>query len=97
MNIWGTIMVLSLLGGFAWIALTPALTFKIRIADGMLRVTKGKMTRDQLVQFGEIIREANIRRGWIGGVKRDRRLTLVFSRSIPADCRQQLRNLWTNV
>lgn len=94
---WGTILILGLITGGAWIALSPPLVFKIRITNGTLRVTKGKVGHGCLQEFGEIVRREEIPRGWIGGVKRGRRLTLVFSRSIPPGCRQQIRNLWTNV
>jgi hypothetical protein len=76
----------------AWVALSPKPVFKIRVAKGSVRVTKGKVT----AEAAEILHQWKISRGWIGAVKRGRRLTLVFSHSVPPGCRQQLRNLWTN-
>ncbi|HEV3303130.1 MAG TPA: DUF3634 family protein [Planctomycetaceae bacterium] len=80
----------------AWIALSPKPVFKIRVAKGSVRVTKGKVTADFQQQAADILQQWKISRGWIGAVKRGRRLTLVFSHSVPPGCRQQLRNLWTN-
>jgi hypothetical protein len=53
---WGTILILGLIGGGAWIALSSPLVFKIRIANGTLRVTKGKVGHGSLQEFGEIVR-----------------------------------------
>jgi hypothetical protein len=43
-----------------------------------------------------ICTEYQIKHGWIGGVRRGRRLQLTFSRSVPPGCRQQIRNMWEN-
>ncbi|HXY36876.1 MAG TPA: DUF3634 family protein [Planctomycetaceae bacterium] len=80
-----------------WSALSPKPVFKIRFAKGSLRVTKGKVTADFQKQAGEILDRWKIRRGWFAAVRRGRRPTLVFSHSVPPECRQQLRNLWTNI
>jgi hypothetical protein len=92
----GEILILALVVGGAWIALSPKLVFKIRVAQGSLRVTRGTVAADFQQQAGEILEQWGISRGWIGGVRRGRRLTLIFSHSVPPGCRQQLRNLWTN-
>ena len=81
----------------AWVALAPKPVFKIRFAKGALRVTRGKVTPDFQLQVAEIFRQWQIRRGWLAAVRRERRMTLVFSHNVPPGCRQQLRNLWTNV
>jgi Protein of unknown function (DUF3634) len=90
------ILVVGLAVGLAWAVLSPKFVFRIRVANGHLRVTEGQVTADLQQQAGEILSQWRISRGWIGGVKRGRRVTLVFSHSVPAGCRQQLRNLWTN-
>jgi Protein of unknown function (DUF3634) len=81
----------------AWTALAPKPVFKIRFAKGALRVTRGKVTAEFQRQIGEIFDHWQIRRGWIAAVKRGPHKTLVFSHSVPPGCRQQLRNLWTNI
>ncbi len=81
----------------AWYALAPKPVFKVRFAKGALRVTRGKVTANFEQQIGEIFEQWQIRRGWIAAVQRGPQRTLVFSRSVPPGCRQQLRNLWTNI
>jgi uncharacterized protein DUF3634 len=90
------ILVVVVVVGGAWKALSPQPVFKIRVAKGALRVTRGKVTPDFQQQAREIFSQWKISRGWFGAVRRGKRLTLVFSYSVPPGCRQQLRNLWTN-
>jgi hypothetical protein len=90
------LLIVVLVAWGAWIALLPKPIFKIRVARGSLRVTRGKVTADFQQQAAEIFDQWKISRGWFGAVQRGRRPTLVFSHSVPAGCRQQLRNLWTN-
>ena len=90
------ILVLAVVVVGAWKALSPQPVFKIRVAKGSLRVTRGKVTADFQQQAREIVDEWRISRGWIAAVRRGKRLTLVFSHNVPPGCRQQLRNLWTN-
>jgi hypothetical protein len=96
MREFGEILIVGLVVGAAWIALSPRPVFKIRVAKGVFRVTRGKVPADFQQQAREILDQWKISRGWIGAVRRGRRLTLVFSHSVPPGCRQQLRNLWTN-
>jgi hypothetical protein len=91
-----SIVILAILVAVAWFVLSPNFVFRIRISDGSLRLTRGTVRRDFVEQLSAICREWNIQRGWIGGVRRGQRLTLIFSRSVPPGCRQQIRNLWTN-
>ncbi len=92
----GEILIVAIVVGGAWIALAPKPVFKIRVAKGSLRVTRGTVTANFQQQAAEILDQWKISRGWFGAVKRGRRLILVFSHSVPPGCRQQLRNLWTN-
>jgi hypothetical protein len=91
-----SIVIVAILVAVAWFVLAPDFAFRIRISKGSLRLAKGTVPRDFLDQASAICRQWNIKRGWIGGVRRERRVTLVFSRSVPPGCRQQIRNLWTN-
>jgi hypothetical protein len=90
------ILVVAVVVGGLWKALSPPPVFKIRVAKGSLRVTRGKVTADFQQQAREIFDQWRISRGWFGAVRRGKRLTLVFSHSVPPGCRQQLRNVWTN-
>ena len=68
-------------------------TFHVRIVDGRPVLRRGKVTAEFLKVAGEVCNKG-VTRGWIGGVRRGRRVSLSFSRSIPPPCRQRLRNLW---
>jgi hypothetical protein len=92
----GEFLILALVAGTTWAVLSPKPVFKIRVAQGSLRVTTGKVTADLQEQAAEIFDQWKIRRGWIAGLRRGRSLKLTFSHSVPPGCRQQLRNLWTN-
>jgi hypothetical protein len=91
------IVLVGIVGAAAWMMAAPRFEFRVRITDGSLQTTKGRVRRDFLDQLGPLCRELNIQRGWIGGVRRHGRVTLVFSREFPDSCRQQIRNLWTNL
>jgi len=90
------LLIVALVVWAAWAVLSPKPIFKIRVAKGDLRVTRGKVTADFQNQVAEIVHQWKLTRGWIAAVRRGRRSTLVFSYSVPAGCRQQLRNLWIN-
>src|SRR4051794_14427290 len=92
---WSIVVVVAIIAAVRF-ALFPALVFKISVSNGSARLVKGKLSQGLVQEIRDICRERGIARGWIGGVRRGRAVTLVFSRSVPADCRQQLRNLWVN-
>ncbi len=68
--------------------------FIVRIKRDSPRVIKGKVTAAFLDEVMAICREAGIRRGWVGGLWRGKRIVLVFSWHFPPRVRQRLRNLW---
>jgi hypothetical protein len=88
------IVVLGILG-LVWLALRPNFVFLIRIDNGVVQLAKGIVPQEFLVHVTNILRERDVMHGWIGGVGRGRRVKLAFSHSIPHNCRQQLRNVWT--
>lgn len=88
------IVVLGVLG-LVWLALRPNFIFLIRIDNGVVQLAKGKVAPEFLIHVTDICRQRDVMHGWIGGVGRGRRVKLTFSHSIPATCRQQLRNVWT--
>jgi|SRR5580698_7860095 hypothetical protein len=90
------IIVLAAVAAVAWLLFSPRFEFRIRISRGSLRLTTGKLTRDLIAELTPICQEWGIKRGWIAGVRRGKRVTLMFSRSVPSACRQQIRNLWIN-
>src|SRR3954449_4220027 len=89
---------LALLGGgvaLVWYLLQPRYRFVLRIQGDRVRVTRGKVTEAFLADVSDVCRDLGVRRGWIGGVKRGRRILLTFSRRVTPACRQRLRNLWS--
>ena len=72
----------------------PSFVFLVRMEEGVPRVVRGKVT----VAFQQRIREAcgrnSVQSGWIGGVRRGKRIGLIFSRHFSPACQQQLRNEW---
>jgi Protein of unknown function (DUF3634) len=90
------IILVVVVSGVAWILFSGRFEFRVRISRGSLKLITGKVTHDSLSQLKSICTEYQIKRGWIGGVRRGRRLQLTFSRSVPPGCRQQIRNMWEN-
>ena len=70
------------------------LRFLVQVAQPLPRVLKGKVTAAFLAEVAEVCREAGIRRGWLGGIRKGKRTVLVFSWHFPRGIRQRLRNLW---
>jgi hypothetical protein len=68
--------------------------FIVRIANGELRLKKGKITQAFRHEIRELCAEHGVRNGWVRGAWQGRRITLVFSNSIPPPCQQRLRNTW---
>ena len=68
--------------------------FIVRVKRGMPRIVKGKVTAAFLDEVTGVCREAGVRRGWVGGLWRSKRIVLVFSWHFPPPVRQRLRNLW---
>jgi len=70
------------------------LRFLVYVAGPLPRVLKGKVTAAFLAEVTEVCREAGIRRGLLGGMRKGKRTVLVFSWHFPRGIRQRLRNLW---
>jgi hypothetical protein len=76
------------------VALWHQHAFIVRLKRSGPRVIKGKVTAAFLDELLEICRSAGVNRGWLGGLRRGKRIVLVFSWHFPAPVRQRLRNLW---
>ncbi|HMC64195.1 MAG TPA: DUF3634 family protein [Gemmataceae bacterium] len=74
--------------------LQPRYAFVIRIAKDGLRTTKGKVPAALAQQIQESCERCGVTSGSVFGIRRGRRVILSFSRQIPADCQQQIRNAW---
>lgn len=75
-------------------ALVPRFHFLVQINGEQFTITKGKVRADFLDEAREVCKEFGVTSGWIGGVKRGKQVALKFSRNIPANCQQRLRNIW---
>jgi hypothetical protein len=94
MEPYANLLLLALLAVGFWWAIQPQYAFVVQIDDGSPRVARGKVTPTFLRTVQEVCGRAGVARGWVGGVRRGRRVALAFSRDFPASCQQQLRNLW---
>ena len=81
------------IAGF-WHALRPQYVFTLRIEQGSVRSVRGTVTRDFVRDVESICGAASIIRGKVHGLKQGRSIILKFSGLFPADCKQQLRNIW---
>jgi hypothetical protein len=68
--------------------------FVLRIKRGTPRVVKGKVAGPFLEDVTDVCREAGVQRGWVGGIRQDKRIVLAFSWHFPVPVKQRLRNLW---
>jgi hypothetical protein len=88
-------LVIGLVVWVAWSVLQPRYVFDIRIEGGQPSVRQGKVTPAFLDQVAVECQESAVVRGWIAGVRRGRRVALLFSRDFPPGPQQRLRNEWT--
>jgi hypothetical protein len=89
----GAIVVFAIL--IAWLVTIQRRVFVIRIRQGVATVARGKLPPAFVAEVGDVIRRFGIRQGTIHGVPRRGKVGLGFSRSIPAQSHQALRNVWT--
>ena len=78
----------------AWYADRVRYAFLLVIREDRVSVQRGKATAAFMEEVRHICCEHNIRRGWLGGVRQAQRIRLVFCRSLPPRCQQQIRNVW---
>jgi hypothetical protein len=88
------LIVVGLTAWMIWLVFRPLCAFVVRFADGEARLKKGVATRACLEQIREICSRHGVHHGAVRGIVRGRRISLEFSRSIPASGQQQLRNWW---
>lgn len=87
-------VLLALAAFFAWLALRPPTLFLLRIADGRVRVARGKVAGPMFDEARHICADARLTHGWVRGSRTRRGIVLTFSRHIPPDVRQRFRNVW---
>jgi hypothetical protein len=67
----------------------------VRLKAGVPVLVKGKIAQTVVAELAEVLHRHGVRRGAIYGLSRRGTVTLGFSRAIPANCRQALRNVWS--
>src|SRR4051812_49214372 len=67
----------------------------IRLKAGVPFLVKGKIPQAAVADLAEVLQRHGVRRGAIFGINRRGKVSLGFSRGIPANCRQALRNVWS--
>ncbi len=88
------LLVIAITVWLIWSIVQPRYVFTIRINRGQPSVRKGKVTAAFLSRVAVVCRESGVRRGWIGGVRHGKRVSLRFSRQFPPGPQQRLRNEW---
>jgi hypothetical protein len=89
------IIIVALLAAGVWLLLQPRYEFLVRIERAAPRIDQGSVAPEFLQAIDQVCREHDIHTGWVGGVRRRRRVSLVFSPQFPASAQQRLRNAWT--
>ena len=76
-----------------WHVAQPQPKFVIRIRNGTAEVVRGKTTESVRKAISNVCRENGVTFGKISGLAHGKRIRLKCSRTIPAGCQQQLRNI----
>jgi hypothetical protein len=78
----------------AWLLVGPHHIFVIRIENGIARTRRGKVSASFLWALNTTCEREGLIKGVIRGVQFRHGILLRFSRGIPPQCRQGIRNLW---
>ena len=95
-NVFDSLTLLVIFGGVLaaiWYAAQPRPKFVIRIRNGTAEVVRGKTTESMRKTVSDICRQNGVTSGKISGLAHGKRIRLKCSKSIPAGCQQQLRNI----
>jgi hypothetical protein len=79
--------------GVGWFLTRPRPVFVIRIRNGVPRLVQGQSSGLVLEDVAEVCRMGGVTSGTVSAWKHGKRIRLKCSRSIPAGCQQQLRNM----
>ena len=91
-----SLTLLAIFGGVlaaVWHVARPQPKFVIRLRNGTAEVVRGKPTESVRKAVSDVCRENGVTSGKISGLAHGKRIRLKCSRSIPAGCQQQLRNI----
>jgi hypothetical protein len=93
-ELWQQLLLVALVVAVLWFILQPRYTFLVRIDPNGARIARGKVSTTFVQQVQQACADVGVVHGWVGGVRGRQRVSLAFSRSIPAGCRQRIRNAW---
>ena len=91
---------LSLLGGiavalwFCWYCTRPRYAFTVQVEQGRPALVHGNLKPGFLAEVADICARNPHARGRIYGRRRGKRVRLEFSRELPGELHQPLRNAW---
>jgi hypothetical protein len=68
--------------------------FVVRLANGQVQLTKGRVPPRFLAELREFVGSEKLVSGVIRGQRQETYVRLVFSREIPPEIHQKLRNIW---
>lgn len=88
------VLLLTALAWVVWRTRRGSAVFVIQIRDGRASALQGAVTNEFLAIVEELAAQHHLDAGEIRGQARGPRIRLSFSRDIPDDLRQQLRNWW---
>lgn len=94
MELLAKLVLFGLIAAAVWYALQPKCAFVLKIAGGVPKATYGAVTPSMLERVRETCQEHGLDRAVIRGLKRQQRISLSFSRNVPPEAQQQLRNWW---
>jgi Protein of unknown function (DUF3634) len=77
-----------------WQSYIRGRVFVLRIREGSPAMVNGQVPPAFVADVADVAHRHGVRSGTIRGYKRDGRVSLRFSRSIPSGCRQGIRNVW---
>src|SRR6516164_8113283 len=96
MHLFLLLAVTAFIGWLIWSICGLRFTFVVKVRDGVPELARGKVSQVFLQEIAEVCSRHGVRDGVVRGVSRGERIGLSFSGDVPANCQQQLRNIWTS-
>ena len=90
-----TAIVLSVMAVLLFAGRRAMVAFEIRIRDWKASLSSGAPSAPFLSDVQEIAARNDVRRATVLGVRKGRRIQLLFHGTISADAQQQVRNAWS--
>lgn len=94
MELLAKLALFGLIAAGIWYALQPKCAFVIRLSGGAAKATYGVVTPAMLEQVRETCEQHKLDRAVVRGLMKKQHISLSFSRNVPPEAQQQLRNWW---